>query len=408
MRALEAVGRLNTVEVIRHVVASALLVVGSTASAQSPFHPNVPQSADREFHFVVLGDSQFHDPVGFNRLVSDSARLNPAFVVQVGDLIQGYNVSLAVVRNEWERFRGQIAPLGEIPFVAVPGNHDVYSALRRPDKGVTRLFEEQWGAVPNSFDYQGARFVVLNSDSVGAPNQIGDEQRAWLDETLSARDSDLAFVFLHRPPDGLKDAQEFHELMRKHAVDTVFYGHHHHGHTRLRDGVRYVMTNAAADSATAPAQVGSEDHLLFVSVRDSAARIAAIRAESMMPLDVIDPIDNYDLFELTRYLAPKEVMLETTTSADGLPGYRMSIPLHNRSQRPIEIYADCSSADDRWSFAPARLPMLSLATDSKTVIELIVAEVMPSEALPQCRLTVPYQTNAGEWLSHEVLVRAIR
>lgn len=380
------------------------LLLASSINAQSAAPSVVPQAADREFHFVVLGDSQFHDPVGFNRVVSDAARLNPAFVVQVGDMIQGYNVSLAVVRNEWARFRGQIAPLQDIPFVAVPGNHDVYSALKRPDKGVTRLFVEQWGEVPRSFDYQGARFVVLNSDSVGAPNQIGGDQRAWLDRALAADGADLAFVFLHRPPAALADAQLFHELMRKHAVDTVFYGHHHHGHLRMRDGVRYVMTNAAADSATKPAQVGSEDHLLFVSVRNETASLAAIRADSMMPLELIDPIDNYDLFELTRNLAPKRVTLEAMTTSDESPRYRARIPLHNRSDRPIEIYADCSSADDRWRLEPTRLPMISLAVDARTILELEWLEVMPSEATPQCRLTVPYQTSAGAWLSHEVLV----
>ncbi|MCR9279784.1 MAG: metallophosphoesterase [Pseudomonadaceae bacterium] len=389
--------------IAKAMLAASLLLPSIVAADTSAV---VPQAADREFHFVVLGDSQFHDPIGFNRVVSDAARLNPAFVVQVGDMIRGYNVSLAVVRKEWARFRRQLAPLDGIPFVAVPGNHDVYSALKRPDKGVTRLFVEQWGEIPRSFDYQGIRFVVLNSDSVGAPNQIGEEQRDWLDTTLAEDGADMAFVFLHRPPDALKDARQFHELMRKHAVNTVFYGHHHHGHLQVRDGVRYVMTNAAADSATAPAQVGSEDHLLFVSIRDDLASLAAIRADSMMRLERIDPIDNYDLFELTRYLAPKQVELKEVDERESR--YRVRIPLSNRSKRVIDVYSDCSSADARWRFEPARLPKLTLAPGASGVVELEVVEALPSEALPECRLTVPYQTSLGEWLSHEVLVPTIR
>ena len=72
---------------------------------------------------------------------------------------------------------------------------------------------------------------------------------------------------MHRPPGLLKNSQELHELFAKTTVDFVFYGHHQHLHATERDGVTYIMTNAAADSVVAAAETGSFHHLLQVSVR---------------------------------------------------------------------------------------------------------------------------------------------
>lgn len=359
-----------------------------------------PQPAEREFHFVVLGDSQFHDPVGYNRIVNEVVLLQPAFVIQVGDLIRGYHPSLGAVRKEWQRFFGQIEPLIEganIPFVAVPGNHDVYGALRRPDRDATALFESHWGDVPRYFDYRDARFIVLNSDPVGLSQQLGSNQLAWLDSALEGRVGKLTFVFLHRPPASLKDFDAFHERLRAAEVNSVFYGHHHHGHQVVKDGVRYVMTNSAATSGTPFVEVGSFDHVLQVSVRDERATIAAIKAGGVVDIAPIDPIDNYDLFDLIRDLVPDSVELKPL----GEGRYALVLPLENGSRRSVSVYVSCGSGDERWSFEPRRLPVQTLAPGGKTRLELVATRRFASESTPSCRLTIPYQTRAGEWLSYE-------
>lgn len=359
-----------------------------------------PEPASREFHFVVLGDSQFHDPIGYNRIINDVVLLQPAFVIQVGDLIRGYHPSLGAVRKEWQRFFGQIEPLTEgagIPFVAVPGNHDVYGALRRPDRDATALFESHWGEVPRYFDYRGARFVVLNSDPVGSPISLGTRQLAWLEDALTDRAGELTFVFLHRPPASLDDFDAFHATLVKAGVNTVFYGHHHHGHQVVKDGVRYVMTNSAATSATPFEEVGSFDHVLQVSVRDEAATIAAIKAGGIVDLAPIDPVDNYDLFDLKQELAPDSVAL----ADQGGGRFGLTIPLENDSRRSVSIYPSCDSADGRWAFEPRRLAVQTLAPGERIRLELVAIREFASESTPTCRLTIPYQTRSGEWLSYE-------
>ena len=84
-----------------------------------------PEPAEHEFHFVVLGDAQFHSPALFNRIIDQTKRLDPAFVIQVGDLIDGYSNDLGMVRAEWQRFKHQLGPLGTTPYIVVTGHRDV-------------------------------------------------------------------------------------------------------------------------------------------------------------------------------------------------------------------------------------------------------------------------------------------
>src|SRR5439155_21494528 len=73
--------------------------------------------------------------------------LQPAFVVSVGDLIEGYSKDPAVLAEQWKEFQGYVHKL-QMPFFYVPGNHDVANAVEakewearfgRRDRKSTRL-----------------------------------------------------------------------------------------------------------------------------------------------------------------------------------------------------------------------------------------------------------------------------
>ena len=88
--------------------------------------------------FIVWGDSQFHHPETFERIVEETELLKPAFVVHVGDMIHGYTYDQEVARREWKRFKKQIEPLSA-PFYSTPGNHDVTTPETEP------VYGEVWG-----------------------------------------------------------------------------------------------------------------------------------------------------------------------------------------------------------------------------------------------------------------------
>ena len=362
-----------------------------------------PDTQQPQFHFVVLGDAQFDDAAKFNRVIDQTRRLGPAFVIQVGDLIDGYNSNMREIRDEWARFSDQIAPLAPIPFLAVPGNHDIYGGNKKPDAKLESEFVERWGALYQAFEHENALFVTLNSDSTGAMNAIDAAQLTWLEKTLAASRAQHKFIFLHRPPFLMRNADRLHALFGEYGVSHVFYGHHHHYHYFERDGVRYSMVNAAADSISSQHQIGGFHHILQVSVRGADVYVAVIAADAITPVDYVAPSDNYDYFNLARELAPDKVVLERS----GAGQYRMSMPLRNTSRRDIQAFAHCTSDDGRWRFDPQKLTPVHLAQGAAQ--DLVVAVSFGADRVPEseptCHIRVPLQTAAGAWVDlHHTVV----
>jgi hypothetical protein len=313
-------------------------------------------------------------------------------------MIDGYT-GADEVAAQWQRFKRQIAPLETIPFVPVPGNHDLYNAERRSDLALEALYRAHWGPTWRHFEYRNALFVILNSDAPGAERSIGPDQWRWLEETLDGSDAEHVFVFLHRPPASLETAEDLHDLLRRYPVRYVFFGHQHHYEHVERDGIRYVMTNAAADTAVPIAAVGGYDHLLLVTVRDAAAGYAVIAADSIQAPDSAAPEDNQALFDLSRELVAGAL---TMVATDG--GYRLRLGLDNPTARSLTAYVSCGSADDRWRFEPAAVPAVILAPGAGQTVELDARYDVPGppETLPVCRIQVPYLTRFGEWVPFEV------
>jgi len=194
-----------------------------------------------------------------------------------------------------------------------------------------------------------------------------------------------------------------HELLRRYPVRYVFYGHHHHYHYSVRDGIGYVMTNAAADGGTAQDAAGNFDHLLQVSVRDSQVRYAVIRADAVEAPDYVHPDDNYDLYALTRNLAPAAVPLQKVDQWR----WTMTIPLNNPTARNLTVYMQCGSDDERWLHEPRQIAPIALGanTTAELVIDWSQSATRISESAPTCSLRVPYQTVRGAWLEHQTTVQ---
>ncbi len=363
-----------------------------------------PEEEADEFHFVVLGDSQFDAPSEFNRIIDQARRLRPAFVIQVGDLIDGYKDALDEVEAEWQRFEKQIAPLAPVPFIAVAGNHDVFNGDLQVDPALEKMFVDRWGGLYYAFTYKNALFVVLNSDSTEGMNTITGKQLSWLERTLADNKAEHTFVFMHRPAFLTKGSEALHELFMKHGVDRVFYGHHHHYHHFDRDGIGYTMTNANGTSAAEHPEIGGMPHLLQVSVRGAEVDVAVIHADAVIAEDSVAPADNYDYFALTRSLAPNRVELEQISATT----YAFDIPLENGSRRDIRVMMTCSSDDERWQFEPRAVAPIDLSPGAEHALSLMIRHTedrVPEEtSKPRCTLSVPLQTQDGAWITLEETV----
>ena len=125
----------------------------------------------------------------------------------------------------------------EIPFVAVPGNHDDRVGLRAALPAQSYARAE--GALNSVHAVGGVDVVMVDSSVPGAPyGQLGDATLMWLDATLGASPARPALIFLHHPPfatgichmdkQNLRNADALAALLRRHPrARLVAAGHVH-------------------------------------------------------------------------------------------------------------------------------------------------------------------------------------
>jgi 3',5'-cyclic AMP phosphodiesterase CpdA len=80
-----------------------------------------------EFQFAIITDNAGGARPGvFAKAVEMVNLLQPEFVVNAGDLIEGYSDDEEQIRAWWQEVDESLDPL-EMPFFFLPGNHDHYS-----------------------------------------------------------------------------------------------------------------------------------------------------------------------------------------------------------------------------------------------------------------------------------------
>ncbi len=170
------------------------------------------------FHFVIVTDrTGGRRPGIFGVGVEKVNLVQPAFVMSVGDLIEGYTKDEDQIRSEWDEFDGQIDKL-DAPFFYVAGNHDMMN------DEMEQIWTTRFGASYYHFKYKDTLFLVLNSeffdlsDIEGASNDKtngpGHEEWAASEAVAQARKAQFAyaekvladnadvrwtFVFIHKP-----------------------------------------------------------------------------------------------------------------------------------------------------------------------------------------------------------------
>jgi predicted phosphohydrolase len=189
------------------------------------------------FRFAILGDRTGEAQKGvYEQVCEEVAAESPAFVVGVGDTIQGMNDRSA--EAEW-REAGRILQLFQrFPLYLAPGNHDVWSPASE------RLFQ-QYAAHPlhYSFDYGRAHFTILDNSR---SEQLPARELVFLEADLKAHAGQpVKMIVMHRPS-WLVDVAlrnpnfALHQLARRYGVQYVVAGHVHQLLRLELEGVTYV------------------------------------------------------------------------------------------------------------------------------------------------------------------------
>jgi 3',5'-cyclic-AMP phosphodiesterase len=154
----------------------------------------------------------------------------PDLVVISGDLV---DTPLAA---EYDHLKELLAPL-EIPFAAIPGNHDSRELMRAALPGLG--YAQSSGALHSVRKVGEADIVLLDSTVPGAAHgELDSASLEWLDTILGASTTRPALLFLHHPPfvtgithmdvQNLRNAADLAVLIRKHPrARLVAAGHVH-------------------------------------------------------------------------------------------------------------------------------------------------------------------------------------
>jgi len=177
-----------------------------------------------EFSFAVVSDSGSREEP-LDLIIGDIRKKDVKFVFHLGD--QARDLSL----NHFEYLLQFLAPrLGNIPFYAVPGNHDITKSGRTTDRSYKRAF----GQMNYWFSYGNTLFVILNT----ANSDFDAAQQSWLKNVLARLRASFknCIILMHVPPVDprpgesyamYKDVDELKAIISNSKIDAIIAGHIH-------------------------------------------------------------------------------------------------------------------------------------------------------------------------------------
>ena len=194
-----------------------------------------PVPGTRRVHFTAVGD--FGSNNGDQRAVA-TAMLGrkPELFLALGDNAYEAGTEAEIQNNLFV----PMAPLlSQVPFFAVPGNHEYVTNRGQP------YFDNLYlpTSVPGgehyySFDWGFVHFVAIDSNcAIGlasADRCTFAAQKRWVEADLAASTAPWKIVFFHHPPwssgehgSQLLMRREFSPLFERYGVDLVLTGHDH-------------------------------------------------------------------------------------------------------------------------------------------------------------------------------------
>ena len=215
--------------------------VGSGAHWSEWFHFTTASDKHEPLSFLYFGDAQNDIRSLWSRTIRGAYSTMPKanLMIHAGDLINRSNVDYEW--GEWFEAGGWVN--GMIPSLSTPGNHEYYkvgaekarvSMHWRPQFALPENGPEGLGETAYWIDYQGVRFIMLNSQAAILDSTILDKQASWFESVASDKPARWTVVVHHHPIYSTKNGRDNDEwrakmepLYKKHKVDIVLQGHDH-------------------------------------------------------------------------------------------------------------------------------------------------------------------------------------
>lgn len=205
------------------------------------FHFTTASEKQEPVSFLYFGDAQNDLRSLWSRTIRGAFATLPKanLMIHAGDLINRSNTDYEW--GEWFEAGGWVN--GMIPSLSSPGNHEYYK-----DKNNKTHVSDHWRpqfALPENgpeglsetayyIDYQGIRFISLDSQAALLDSSVLDKQAIWFENTVKTNTNRWTVIIHHHPIYSTKNGRDNDEwrlkmepLYKKYKVDIVLQGHDH-------------------------------------------------------------------------------------------------------------------------------------------------------------------------------------
>ena len=295
----------------------------------TPWTSDVFEDTEEDFTFALISDLNGGEREGvYSRAVSQLNRLDPTFVLSVGDLIDGGTTDSLQLAKEWDSFDARTSKL-KMPFFYLGGNHDLTNIEMRS------FWKERFGPRYYHFLYKDVLFLMMDSEDFTASRMleiyqardtalriirgeidgdyeestyyhmpersIGAMSKEQLDyfETVLQKYQEVkwTFVLMHKPLWLREDEKGLGQLetLLSDRPYTVINGHFHSLSHRKRLGRDYLMLGTTGGSQHAQDSL-SLDHVTLVRMLKEP-EITHLKMDGILnkagnPLTIIDVIND--------------------------------------------------------------------------------------------------------------------
>lgn len=158
------------------LLAACTATPGFRSDVAGPSMPGtaVPRRDPAALRFAIIGDrTGLARPGVFEQAVRQTGWLQPEFVINVGDLLEGYTEDRVALEAEWRHIEQAISTLDR-PFFFVPGNHELGNQL------MLELLNQRHGTPYYQFVYKNVLFLCMDMEDPPMP-MSGEMARGFRD-----------------------------------------------------------------------------------------------------------------------------------------------------------------------------------------------------------------------------------
>lgn len=358
--------------------------------------------ANAGFQFAILGDrTGSADQEVFEKVVHEIKQLHPDFVINVGDLIEGYITDVTTINARWDTVLNTLSIL-DCPIYFVPGNQDIW------DDQSEELYQKRTRKKPcYSFDYHNSHFIILNNSLLETWDNIDENQFKWLKSDLSRCEKKSrykkqnVFCFFHKPfwIEALSSNQEdiLHNKFKERGVTHVMSGHYHWYSRTTWDGIEYKLIGSSGGSMYGSEAMGRFYGYAWVTVDRNDVDITYIKLGNIIPEDALSLESIKELEEIIQ----KDITLDPLTIEEPLADeiFTVTLGVKNVSPQAFTETVTWNTDGCAWEVMPQETTC-TFEKDEITTLSFQFKNTIPDNLfpLPGFEFTYPHEG----WGEHKI------